>query len=463
MQNMKKKLLLLLTFLFAVSGCADLHKSQLQDEDLYDQMREGGAKWSDYGELASGSIADGDDFLIRDVSDFTFAATGTQKRYTWASMKADLEAGLNIVTTETDPIVGAVDGTVCADGAGNIAACSDATLSEIILGGIADVDAFIVLDDATTSKYYTFASLKSDLESYFNLLYDPIGAGSRFTNDLTMGSFSDGDETPDVTAGGTGIDGNDHFWQTANTGATTITNFDDGDDHSEFADGDWFVLRCDDSNTTIDCTSNANFVCPTETDFTCSSSLPRVIGWQYSGTKWHVMFGIGPGESSPGVYAVSAMDLGGGVLEIPNGASPTVDATGELALDTTSDQIQYYGASSKRAISPKLTYSIVVPSVAATDDFLFVKLPYGVTATSLDCIVSAATSATINIQECSATGTDCTDMATADLVCDTDGANTTTFNNATADSGDWLKLDVASISGTPGTLTVTFTYNVVAD
>lgn len=158
-----------------------------------------------------------------------------------------------------------------------------------------------------------------------------------------------------------------------------------------------------------------------------------------------------------------AIDAGGATsFEIPNGASPTVDAAGEIAVDTTSDTLKYYGAA-VRVLPYKKTYSVVVPSVADTDDMLFVKLPYGITAVSLDCIVSAATSATINIQECDSAGANCTDMATSDLACDTDGANTTTFNNAVADSGDWLKLDVASISGTPGTLTVTLTYSVNED
>ena len=179
---------------------------------------------------------------------------------------------------------------------------------------------------------------------------------------------------------------------------------------------------------------------------------------------------IGTGASyvTPLTSAPSGIviDFGGATsFEIPNAASPTVNVTGKIALDTTSDQIKYYGAA-ERVLPYKKTYSIVVPAVAATDDMLFVKLPYGITLLSLDCIVSAATSATINIQECTSTGTSCDDMATDDLVCDTDGAVTTTFGGtegATAASGAWLKLDVASISGTPGTLTVTITYSVIGD
>ena len=148
------------------------------------------------------------------------------------------------------------------------------------------------------------------------------------------------------------------------------------------------------------------------------------------------------------------------VEAVPSNA--TVNAAGEVTIDTTTDQIRWYGTAQQQ-LSPKLTFSVVVPSVADTDDMLIMKAPYGMTITSLDCIVSAATSATINIQECDSAGANCVDTATSDLACDTDGANTTTLNNAVVDSGDWLKLDVASISGTPGTLTVTVTYTIVAD
>ncbi len=148
------------------------------------------------------------------------------------------------------------------------------------------------------------------------------------------------------------------------------------------------------------------------------------------------------------------------VEAVPSNA--TVNTAGEVTIDTTTDQIRWYGTAQQQ-LSPKLTFSVVVPSVADTDDMLIMKAPYGMTITALDCIVSAATSATINIQECDSAGANCADTATSDLACDTDGANTTTLNNATVDSGDWLKLDVASISGTPGVLTVTVTYTIVAD
>jgi hypothetical protein len=70
----------------------------------------------------------------------------------------------------------------------------------------------------------------------------------------------------------------------------------------------------------------------------------------------------------------------------------------------------------------------------ASSNFLF-KAPGAMTVTALDCIVTAATSATINVQECDSAGANCTDVATSDLV----------------------KLDI-SAEDTTGDVSVTVTY-----
>jgi hypothetical protein len=46
--------------------------------------------------------------------------------------------------------------------------------------------------------------------------------------------------------------------------------------------------------------------------------------------------------TSAGTVSIAGLlDVGSGSLEIPNGASPTVDATGELALNTTLNSLSY--------------------------------------------------------------------------------------------------------------------------
>ena len=65
-------------------------------------------KMSDYSDLSAGNIADGDMFLLRDVSDTTLGSTGTQKEYSWAAMKADLfSAGfMKDLVDDTSPQLG---------------------------------------------------------------------------------------------------------------------------------------------------------------------------------------------------------------------------------------------------------------------------------------------------------------------------------------------------------------------
>jgi hypothetical protein len=86
-----KKISYLILFLivsFLVSSCATIGKRDLRD--LSELKEQAGGKWSDYGTLSSGNIASGDTFLIRDISDTTLGATGTQKQYPWATMLVDL-------------------------------------------------------------------------------------------------------------------------------------------------------------------------------------------------------------------------------------------------------------------------------------------------------------------------------------------------------------------------------------
>lgn len=158
-----------------------------------------------------------------------------------------------------------------------------------------------------------------------------------------------------------------------------------------------------------------------------------------------------------------AIDAGGATsFEIPNGTGPTVDAAGEIAIDTTSDQLVYYGGA-KRVLPYKQYASFVIPAPAATDDINLLKAPYGMTISAINCIVQGTTSVTGQLQECSSTGGDCTDLD-SDITCDADGAaDDGSLTDSTIASGGWLRWKTTSVSGTPTFLTVTVTYSVVSD
>ena len=88
------------------------------------------------------------------------------------------------------------------------------------------------------------------------------------------------------------------------------------------------------------------------------------------------------GDVGTGVY-----DFGGATsLETVNGASPTVDAIGEFALDTTDDQLVYYGAE-KRVITYHHPCSATIPLTVTTDsnNISIGSFPYAVTLKSVGC------------------------------------------------------------------------------
>jgi len=161
-------------------------------------------------------------------------------------------------------------------------------------------------------------------------------------------------------------------------------------------------------------------------------------------------------------YAPLASPVFTGVVDIPAGA--TTDAEGEITIDTTTDQLRYYGSAQK--VIPSLQYaSFVIPAPVDTDDILIMKAPYGMTITGISCIVQGTTSVHGQIQECDSAGANCADTDdTDDITCDADGAaDDGTLSNAVIDKDDWLMWKTTSLVDTPTFLTVTFTYTVVAD
>ena len=64
------------------------------------------------------------------------------------------------------------------------------------------------------------------------------------------------------------------------------------------------------------------------------------------------------GDAGTGVF-----DFGGATsFEIPNAADPTVDATGEIAVDTTTSTIRFYDGSNEQVLSPIRTPKVFFAS-----------------------------------------------------------------------------------------------------
>ena len=139
----------------------------------------------------------------------------------------------------------------------------------------------------------------------------------------------------------------------------------------------------------------------------------------------------------------STHDFGGATsLEIPNAAAPTVNAIGEIALDTTSDQLVYYGAS-KRVLQEEDTKCFSLENLAAADDnyeFYMANDAITITAIGLHCAGTCTTGADISLEDRAG------NAMTHTTPTHSTGSSNTTFqavtNNNTLVSGEGLRFDV---------------------
>ena len=136
-----------------------------------------------------------------------------------------------------------------------------------------------------------------------------------------------------------------------------------------------------------------------------------------------------------------------GSMAVPVGTGPTVDANGEMAIDTTASQLLYY-SSAEYAISPFRQIDFAVKNPVDADDFFLFKAQVGMTITDIHVITIGGTSISVDIQECSATGTTCTTVDAA-ITADSDGATDDgTLSNPSIDICDWVKVVLGAPTGT---------------
>lgn len=136
----------------------------------------------------------------------------------------------------------------------------------------------------------------------------------------------------------------------------------------------------------------------------------------------------------------SANIVGSTSLQLPNGASPTVDAAGEIAVDTTNDQLIYYGGAKR--VQPYIWSSCkTIESPADADDNVILwSFPYAVTVVSQWCMVQGGTSIAWTLS-------DGTNSAEA-ITCDADGqADDGSMTNNTFTTHERMESDHGAPSG----------------
>ena len=147
-----------------------------------------------------------------------------------------------------------------------------------------------------------------------------------------------------------------------------------------------------------------------------------------------------------------------GAMEIPNATAPTVDAAGELALDTTSDTIRVFGAS-ERVIPYWNEKCFTMASTTWATGFIDIPLWFpakAVTVTDVYCAVDGGTSIPITFGD----GTNDFEAVT----CDADGqADDGSIANGTFTANERFQVDLGTVTGAVNYLNACITYSITAD
>ena len=162
---------------------------------------------------------------------------------------------------------------------------------------------------------------------------------------------------------------------------------------------------------------------------------------------------------------LGAWDWGGATsIEIVNGSAPTVDATGEIAVDTTSDQYIYYGSATKRVLTPFDEKSAFIASTTidkagvsfsvGTSTFEMANYSRAVTLDTFYCKTNTGTT-TVRFGD----GTNWT----AVVVCGPGGGTGSSLSNNTFTAREDIQLQVGSAVGTPAKVTVSASFLTTAD
>lgn len=144
-------------------------------------------------------------------------------------------------------------------------------------------------------------------------------------------------------------------------------------------------------------------------------------------------------------------------FKLPNGSAPVVDETGKIAIDTTSDQLSFFGASSKRIITYQkdLGFAYATTTWNATTTLRIGPSPAAITVQFAYCETDAGTVG-VSLYD----GTNRANyIATASTTINKNQYDTN--NSFTA--GETIRVDAGNPSSSPKNLSCRFVYTVDSD
>jgi hypothetical protein len=129
-------------------------------------------------------------------------------------------------------------------------------------------------------------------------------------------------------------------------------------------------------------------------------------------------------------------------------------------IDATDGDLKFDSVTSLTAGLASDKTCMALESPVDADNKLFWRTDVAITVTGIDCISEDATSTVITVQECNGDGNSCAATEAAMTCGVTNTAHAATIDDAAIDAGDWMRVDIGTVTGTPGQVNVCMYYDI---
>lgn len=200
--------------------------------------------------------------------------------------------------------------------------------------------------------------------------------------------------------------------------------------------------------TTVDISDNTNLTCGTG----CTLTDDEIsVDDDYL---------LNTGDVGTGVYDFGGADS----VELPNGAGgTTVNATGEVTIDTTSESLNFFDGTEEKVLQPVRSFSISFEDPTSSEDLSIWRTSNAITIISESCTVIGTTpSVTVTLRhgtDRSGTGAELNTGGNA-ITSTTTGDPDVTFDDATIVAGSAIWLETTAQTGTVTSLSCTWEYTI---
>ena len=226
--------------------------------------------------------------------------------------------------------------------------------------------------------------------------------------------------------------------------ATPSFNLDDSSGGAEFLAARW-LADCND----VAAPEN----CQTKLEVKANGTAVQTIAMNADGADnlIDILIGVNTTHDDITIDATGTVTIGSGSLD---NVVISTDGSGDGELSVPADSI------SKAEIDDAAQETVncyTIESPVDADNFIWFKVKQASTVQSIDCISENATSTVIAVQECDANADNCSALTVNDGTCAVTNTAVTVDDSAW-DTNDWIRVDVGTVSGTPGHATVCATF-----